>query len=136
MEVTTYRPTIPRKLARAAMVMLFWIAAALLVLAAHQMLDPIAPLASAAVKVVAIVGAAFAYMRLSAYQATLDHALSVGVAWLLFNVIAELLTARVVGHGWFELIGSPSSPWLRNLLMIAWIASPAIFARIRAEESR
>jgi hypothetical protein len=131
MEATSY-PTMPRKAARAAMVLLFWIAAAMLVLAAHQMLDPISLAAAATVKVVAIVGVALTYIRLTARGATLDHALSVGIAWLLFDIIAEITTASVIGHGWFGLIGSPSRPLLRDLLMITWVAAPAIFARVRS----
>jgi pheromone shutdown protein TraB len=123
------------KAVRGAMVLLFWIAAALLVLAAHRVLDPNSAVAAATVKVVAIVGVAFVYMRVTARELTLDHALSVGVAWLLFNVVAELLTAKVLGHGWFELIGAPSSPWLRNLLMIAWIGAPAVFSRSEPVET-
>src|SRR6266550_2206252 len=96
----------PGKVARGTYVVVFWIAAALLILAAHQILDPISAVGAGAVKVIAIVGVAFAYMRRTAPEATLDHALSVGVAWLLFDIFAELLVARMVRHAWFELIGS------------------------------
>src|SRR6266550_3320869 len=124
--------TVPRKMARGTFVILFWMVAALLVLAAHQTLDPISSASAATMKVVAIVGVAFAYVRLIAREVTLDQALAVGVAWLLFDIIVELLAARMAGHGWFELIGSPGQPWLRNLLMVTWITAPAIFARIRS----
>jgi hypothetical protein len=110
------------KVARMALVVLFWSVAAMLVLRAGA-----APL-----KVVVIVAVAFAYMRLTARSATLDHAVAVGVAWLLFDIVAELVTATVVGHGWYELIGSPAQERMRDLVMVTWLAAPAIFARARA----
>src|SRR5262245_49922347 len=113
----------PRKVARGTFVVLFWMAAALIVLIAHQM--PV-------LKIAGVVGMAFLYIRLTARQATLDEALAVGVTWLLLDIVAELVMAKVVGHGWFELIGSPGEPWLRNLLMITWIIAPAVFARVRS----
>ena len=118
MEATAYA-TSSRRFAQAAFVVLFWIVAAIPVLAAP----------SEAVKLVAIVGAAFAYMRLAAREATLHHALTVGITWLLFDIVVELVAASVVGHGWYELIGSPAKPLLRDLQMVTWIIAPAIFAR-------
>ena len=114
--------TIPRVAARGAVVVLFWIAAALLVLSA----------AGVTLKIIAIVAVAFAYVRLTARRATLEHALAVGVAWLVFDIVAEVVTASVVGHGWFELIGSPAKPALRDLMLVTWIVAPSIFARYRA----
>jgi hypothetical protein len=131
MEATTVL-TVPRKVARGAMVLLFWVAAALLVFAAHQLLDRISSVAAATVKVMAIVGVAFAYMRLTARETTLDHALFVGIAWLLFDIVAELATTSMVGRGWYQLIGSPAKASLRDLLMVTWITAPAIFARYRS----
>ena len=112
------------KAIRCALVILFWTAAAALVLS----------LSSPVLKIVAVIAVAFAYTRLTLRHASLEHALGVGVAWLLFNVIAELTVGRVLGHGWYELIGSPANAVLRNLLMITWIAAPAVFARVRIDE--
>src|SRR5947199_6887954 len=95
---------------RGAAVLLSWTAAALLVLSIHQTLDASSPAAAAAVKVVAIIGVAFAYVRLTAREVSLDHALAVGVAWLAFNVACEVTAAAVAGHGWYELIGLPTKP--------------------------
>ena len=85
-------------------------------------------MACVGLKAAAIVAVAFAYMRLTARKATLDHALFVGVTWLVFSIVAELLFTRRLGHSWFELLGSPDSA-LRNILMFAWIGAPALFAR-------
>ena len=122
----------PRRAARGATVVLCWVAAALLVLAAHQIVDPISMVAAAAAKVAVIIIVAFACVRLTARDAALDQALAVGVTWLLFDIVAELLAARALGHGWYELIGSPGAPWLRNLLMVTWLGAPAIFVRYRS----
>ena len=86
----------------------------------------------APLKIAVVVAVAFAYMRLAAPVATLDHAIAVGVAWLAFNIAAELITAAVIGHSWYELIGSPQHEAWRNSLMLAWLAAPATFARYRS----
>ena len=120
---------LPRRVARAAVVILFWGVAALLVLEAHRHLDTRSAVAGASVKIAAIVVTAWAYMRLTAREVTLDHALAVGVAWLFFDIVAELTTAAIIKHGWYELMGSPAIGWLRNLLMLTWLSAPALFAR-------
>jgi hypothetical protein len=111
-----------------SIVLLFWAAAAALVFAADRTLP--SPRVGVAVKTLAIILIAFAYMRLSAREATLDHALFVGVTWLLLTIAAELLVTRHFGRSWFELLGSPDSA-LRNILMFAWIGAPALFAQYR-----
>src|SRR5437016_4011456 len=105
-------------------VLLYWAMAAVLVLWADRALS--SPVAGVGVKTAAIILVAFAYMRLTARKATLDHALFVGVTWLLLSIVAELLLTRRFGHNWFELLGSPDSA-LRNVLMFAWIGAPALF---------
>ncbi len=129
MDTTT---TIPRVAARGAMVVLFWIAAALMVFSAHQVVEPMSAAAGVTLKIVAIVAVAFAYVRVAARTATLEHALGVGVAWLALDIVAEVVTASMVGHSWFELIGSPAKPALRDLMLVTWIVAPAIFARSRS----
>ena len=108
-------------------VLLYWAMAAALVFWADRTL-PSSSAASVGVKTAAIVLVAFAYMRLTARNATLDHALFVGVTWLVFSIVAELFLTRRLGRSWFELLGSPDSA-LRNILMFAWIGAPALFAR-------
>lgn len=100
-------------------IILFWIAAAVLVL---QFAAPV-------VKIVVVVAVAFAYMRLAAPHASLDHAVLVGVVWLLLDIVAELSAAAVMRHGWYGLIGSPAQDRMRDLVMLAWLAAPAVFAR-------
>ena len=109
-------------------VLLFWAAAAVLVLWADRTITW--PVGGVLLKTLAIVLVAFAYMRLAVREATLDHALFVGVTWLLLTIGAELLVSRHFGRSWFELLGSPDSA-LRNILMFAWIGAPALFARYR-----
>src|SRR5258708_3719981 len=94
-------------------ILLFWIAAAALVVLAHGML---------AAQVVAIVVAGLAYVRLTAPRATLQHALGVGIVWVVLSIGAELLRG-------YSLIGLPAHPIQRDLLLLCWIVAPALFAR-------
>ena len=106
--------------------LLFWMAAAVLVALVDRFFS--APGASVPLKTAAIILVAFAYMRFTAPEVTLDHALFVGVVWLSLSIAAELLVSRHLRRSWFVLIGSPDSA-LHNLLMFAWIGAPALFAR-------
>lgn len=110
------------------MVVLFWIVAALIVAWAEGTVGRSWPAACVAVKTCVIVMVAFVYMRLTATEVSLDHALMVGITWLALAMVAEIMETRHLGHNWFELLGSPDSA-LRNVLMIAWIVAPALFAR-------
>jgi hypothetical protein len=126
--------TITRKhpiVATAPLVLLFWGVAVLLVIAAHVTLDPISTVACIVAKTVALLAVAFAYMKFAAREATIDHALFVGATWLVLAIVMEIAMTSHAGHGWFELIGPPTSA-LRNLLMFAWILGPAIFAHARS----
>lgn len=109
-------------------IVLFWVALAILVIAVDRNVSPGAPVTGATVKVFVIAAIAFIYMRGVGRRATLDHALVVGVAWLLLAIVAEMTMTASRPRGWFELLGSPDSA-LRNVVMIAWIAVPALFAR-------
>jgi len=64
-------------------------------------------------------------------RATIDHALLVGVIWLILGVIVEVATSAHVHHAWFELLGSPAHPAIRNVLLVTWVGAPALFARYR-----
>jgi hypothetical protein len=114
----------------AVMVVLFWGVAALLVAATHQTIEPITPVGSVVAKVCAIVLIAFAYVHLTVQKATLDHALFVGVVWLLLTIAGEIAMTMLSHRGWYDLLGSPASA-LRNVVMFAWVAAPALFARNR-----
>lgn len=108
-------------------VSLFWALAA----AALIMCDRVPELHGLAlylVKTTLLVVVAALYMNFSAPDPTIDHALFVGVAWLMASVTAELIAGSLGSHGFSALLGSPDSPW-RNLLMIGWVTAPALFAR-------
>lgn len=115
-------------LATALTTVAFWIPAAMLVVAAHVELEPRSTILAAAATLVSIVLCAAAYMRLGARDAGTTHALGAGIAWLVLSIVAELVVATRLGHGWFALLGSPSHPLLRNVYLFAWIFAPALFA--------
>jgi len=117
---------------RSACVVMFWTMAAGLVSAAHFRLDRVSPVGGAAVEIAVLIGVAFCYMRLIVPSATVDHALLVGIIWLLLTIVAEMLVGGFVHHGWFALLGSPARPILRNVFLFAWIFAPALFARREA----
>ena len=102
----------------ATVVLLFWLIAAVLVVAAH----------SAVVTIVILFATAWAYMRFAG-QCGVTHALGVGIAWLVLSIAAEMALAERLGHGWFSLLGSPAHPLLRNLILFVWIFAPAFFAQ-------
>jgi hypothetical protein len=118
--------------ARCALVSLFWLAAAIVVAAAHITLDRRSVAASAAAAIGAIVAAAYAYTRFCAHGSNIVDALAVGIAWLSIAIVAELVISAGVGHGWYALIGTPEHPLLRNVFMFVWIFAPMLCAR-RAE---
>ena len=113
----------------AMLVVLFWIFAAILVVAAHVEIEPRSPKAGAAATIAALLVAAYTYTRLVAREAGVPHALGVGIAWLLLSIATEIAVTTQAGHGWFTLLGSPDRPLLRNVLLFVWIFSPALFAR-------
>ncbi len=122
----------PRKhhlVTTALFAVLFWIIAAVSGAWVHRTIDPISPAGSDLAEIGAIVLIAFAYVRLTARQITVDHALLVGVAWLLFTVVAEITATAMSGHAWFMLLGSPAHRALRYAVLLAWIVAPALFAR-------
>lgn len=109
-------------------VFLYWLVAAALVVVVDRLAGHGSTTLVILLKTGVVVLAAFAYMRFGTRDSSLDHALFAGVAWLTLSVITELLTSTHLNHFWFDLLGSPDSS-LRNLLMIAWVGSPALFAR-------
>ena len=116
---------------RAALVVVFWIAAALLVAIVHQRIDAASPVTSVILKVAAIVMIAAVYSRLAASEATLNHALFVGTTWVLLGIAAEIFMTANSGRQWFALLGSPANGGIRCVLLISWIIAPALFVRSR-----
>lgn len=112
----------------AATVVLFWAVAATAVVAVHLTLDPVSQWAAVVVKAATIVIAGWLYVALTARRCTIDHALLVGIAWLLLDIGAEIVLSRHLGKGWFDLIGTPRQPALRDLLLLTWVVAPALFA--------
>jgi hypothetical protein len=111
-----------------AMLALFWAGAAAMVVLTDQIVGSGSPVVSTILKVMAIVVAAFVYMRLAAQEATLDHALFGGVVWLFLAIAGEIAMTMLFHRGWYLLLGSPASA-LRNVVMFAWVIAPALFAR-------
>jgi hypothetical protein len=111
------------------LVVLFWFAAATLIIAIHAAIDPRSPAAGSVATIVALLVTGYAYSRFVAQQAGIAHALGVGSAWLLLSIAAEVIATARAGRGWFALLGSPDRPLLRNVLLFVWIFAPALFAR-------
>jgi hypothetical protein len=105
-----------------------WIAAALLVAIANSELAS-SPVAAVVIEVVAILIMAAAYIKIAAPEATLDHALFVGTAWVLLAIATELIMTARSGRQWSALLGTPANGGLRCVLLIAWLIAPAVFVR-------
>jgi hypothetical protein len=105
-----------------------WIAAALLVGVANLELAS-SPVAAVVIEVLAILIMAAAYTKIAAPEATLDHALFVGTAWVLMAIATELIMTAESGRQWFALLGRPENGGLRCVLLIAWLIAPALFVR-------
>ena len=80
----------------------------------------------AVAKAAIIVAVAFLYMH---RRATLHHALAVGATWLVLAVVVEMAMSSHLRQPWSSLLGPPSHPAMRMLLLITWVAAPALFAR-------
>lgn len=131
---TRFSETHHRLTTTAALVILFWIAAAGVVGEAHTILEPISPAGGAVAAIAAILLAAYCYARFCARHAGISHSLGVGIAWLTLGIITEIVVAARVGHEWNVILGSPDRPLLRNVFFFVWIFSPALFARRDDEE--
>jgi hypothetical protein len=112
----------------AALAAASWIAAALLVGIANSELAS-SPVAAVVIEVLAILIMATAYLKIAAPEATLDHALFVGTAWVLLAIATELIMTAESGRQWFFLLGRPENGALRCVLLIAWLIAPALFVR-------
>ena len=118
----------------AVLVFLFWIAAAVLVATCHIELDARSESGSAVATIASIVLVAYAYTRLCARCAGIEHALAVGIAWLVLAIVTEIIATSRIGHGWYALIGTPEHPLLRNIFLFVWVFAPSLFARRQVEE--
>ena len=116
----------------ATLVVLFWAIAAVLVTIVHQTINPISPIDAVLAKICVIGFAAFLYIRLTAREATVNHALFVGLMWIALSIAAEITATASSGHGWFALLGSPSEPVLRDILLFVWVGAPTLFVRARS----
>jgi hypothetical protein len=117
----------------AVLVFLFWLGASVLVATSHRRLDALSGPGSAIAAMSAIVAAAYAYTRSCARCAGLDHALGVGLAWLVLAIVTEIAVSSRLGHGWYALIGTPDRPLLRNIFLFVWIFAPALFAHRKTD---
>ena len=103
-------------------VVAFWIIAALLV----------STTGSLVLKTGVIVLAALAYMRIAGREATIEHALLVGMAWTSMSIVAEIIVATTSHRSWSGLLGAADHAAFRNVLLVTWLAAPAVFARRRS----
>ena len=109
----------------------FWVITAGTVAAAHRFIEPRSPVACLALSLLAITTMAFAYMRLAAHDATIEQAIFVGLGWVTLALLAEVIDVSSFTPT-YPLFGSPAHETFRDLMVIAWIAAPALFARRRA----
>jgi hypothetical protein len=116
---------------RAALIVVFWGVAALLVAVANRSMYATSPVICVAIEVVAIVAVAGMYVRLVMPESTLDHALLAGTTWVLLGIATEIAMTASSGRQWTALIGSPANGGLRCVILIAWIIAPALFVRSR-----
>jgi len=116
----------------AVLVLSFWLGAAALVGTAHVELDPLSIAGGAVATLASIFVAAYCYTRFCARHAGITHALSVGIAWLVLAIVAEMAMSSRLGHGWYALLGAPDHPLLRNLFLFVWVFAPAFFAHRQA----
>jgi len=116
----------------ATLVVLFWAFAALLVASVDRTVAPISADGGAIAKIGVLILIAFAYIKLTAREATIDHALFVGFAWVALTIVTEMIITAITGRGWFLLLGPPSSSAFRYLMLFAWVSAPALFIHARS----
>lgn len=119
---------------RGLLMFLFWIAAAVLVATFHIELESRSEAGSTIAGMASVAVVAYAYTRMCAPCAGTDHALSVGITWLLLAIIVEVTMTSRTGHGWYALIGTPAHPLLRNIFLFVWVFAPVALSRRNVEE--
>ena len=120
----------------ALLVVVSWVVASTLVAAAHMRVEELSAPGGAMAVIASIVAVSYLYMRLCAPQATMSHALGVGIAWLLMAIGTEIAFATRLNHPWYEILGSPAHPLLRTVFLFVWIFSPALFVRTHDTEGQ
>jgi hypothetical protein len=133
-ENVSFADTRHHVLTTAALVSLFWIAAATVVATAHLKIDSLSVAGGSVTAIAAVFVSAWCYTRLCARQAGITHALGVGIAWLVLAMMTEIAVTTRLGHGWYDLIGTPDRPLLRNVLLFVWVFAPVCFAHREVEE--
>jgi hypothetical protein len=118
-----------RRAASAILAVMFWAVAALIAGAGHLVIDQISLLGGTAVSAAGILVSAWCYMRLGAHEPTVDHAVTIGAAWLLMTIATEMVMTVVMGRHWFVLLGNPEHGVLRTLFLFIWVGAPALFAQ-------
>ena len=81
------------------------------------------------VKAVAVLFAGYAYTRLFVRNCTVDQAVLAGLSWVLLSIGAEIAVTATTHRSWFALVGSAVHPSPSDLLFLAWLTAPAMFAR-------
>ena len=121
-------------LTSASLAGLFWLAATALVITAHVTIDPISVSGGSIAAIGSVFVCAYCYTRLCARHAGITHALGVGIAWVVMAMTTELAVTTHLGRGWYDLIGTPDRPLLRNVFLFVWVFAPALFARAEVDE--
>jgi hypothetical protein len=94
------------------------------------------PAVQGAVRVVLIVAVGAAFAR-TARRASPEAIVAVGLAWLVLAIVTDFVTGSRSLAPTYQLLGDPtvSPALLRDLTILVWLASPALFAR-RGEAAR
>lgn len=131
---TTFADSRHHPLTIAVLVGLFWLAAAALVATAHVKIDPFSVSGGSVAAIGSVFICAYCYTHLCARHAGITHALSVGIAWVVMAITTEVVVTTHLGRGWYDLIGTPDRPLLRNVFLFVWVFTPALFAHREAED--
>jgi hypothetical protein len=116
---------------RIAFMAICWAIAAIVVMTVQEHFGTVSAAVCVGLKSAVIIFAAMVYMKLVEPHASLDHAILVGMIWLVLAMFFEIGEASRLGRGWYELLGPPSQPVPRDIVLFVWLAAPALFARAR-----
>jgi len=131
---TSFADSRHHPLTTAVLVGLFWLAAAALAGTAHENIDSLSVWGGSAAAIAAVFVCAYCYTRFCARYAGITHALGVGITWLVLAIATEIAMTAHLGRSWYDLIGTPDRPLLRNVFLFVWVFAPAFFAHREAEE--
>ena len=128
-------PTVPPMLraGRIAVAALTWAIAAIVVSLGGPWIAARAGASSAVVFKIATVLAMSGVLALPPLRARgLGPGEWMGVGWLCLAILTEIVVGLWVQPGWSELLGSTAKtavPWMRDLLLLSWLAAPLTFSR-------